>query len=198
MICPVPFVNLEPCENLGFADRSSTLSFDAQHLSRAGRCCVGQPQIASGAPIEERRAPAPARRPAALGEAAETDPAGSSPLGLAIRDLGGLALRPCHRQTGDCDRLASERFPTFLDVEDPTRPDRAAGRAHGGPRTDSHHEPAESSVRSSAHPRRTAQAGYRHRRDQRRRVYRAQPSASIADLADIPRESPDLGVGRFL
>src|SRR5215468_6249194 len=87
-------------------------------------CCplpCRQPQIPSRTPSGELGAPAPTRRPAAVGEAAEPDVSGSTPLGVAVQDLGRLAIGACHRQTAYRDRLAPARLPPLLGMEDPPR-----------------------------------------------------------------------------
>ena len=52
----------------------------------------------------------------------------------------------------------------------------------------SHHELREPTLGSSADSRRIAQAGHRHRRDQREQVPGAPPQAALPDLADLPRQ----------
>src|SRR4030095_11566383 len=117
----VPIANLEPHENMGFACLPSNPPFGRQRVSHVGRYRVGNLQIPSRTPSGELGAPAPTRRPAAIGEAAETDVSRSTPLGMAVRVLDRLAIGACHRQTAYRDRLAPERLPSLLDVEDPAR-----------------------------------------------------------------------------
>src|SRR5262245_21296605 len=50
---------------------------------------------------------------------------GPGPLGLAVPDLGGLAVEPGHHPTGHRPRLAPPRVPVLLAVEverEPRRP----------------------------------------------------------------------------
>src|SRR4030095_10763436 len=126
----VPIANLEPHENMGLACLPSSPPFGGQRVSRVGRYRVGNLQIPSRTPSGELGAPASTRRPAAVGEAAETDVSGSTPLGMAVRDLGRLAIGACHRQTAHRDRLAPERLPS--DVEDPAGEARQASSPERG------------------------------------------------------------------
>src|SRR6185295_6300319 len=117
----MPVANLELHENMRIACLPSNPPFGGQRVSRVDRYRIGNLQIPSRTPSGELGAPAPTRRPAAVCEAAETDVSGSTPLGMAVRVLDRLAIGACHRQTAYRDRLAPERLPSLLDVEDPAR-----------------------------------------------------------------------------
>ena len=67
---PVPIVNIELNENMEFARPPSIPAYGAQRPSPVGRRRVVGSKISSHTPVGEPRAPAPARRPVSLGEAA--------------------------------------------------------------------------------------------------------------------------------
>src|SRR5882672_6214246 len=83
---------------------------------------------------------APTRRSAALREAAETDSARSTPLGMALPALERLAICSGHRQTRHRDCLAPQELSAVLGLEDPARQAGAAGRAERRACPDSYHE----------------------------------------------------------
>jgi len=71
---------------MGVACPPSILTSGAQRTSCIGRRRVGSLQVPSRAPFGEPRPPSPTRRPASLGEAAETDRRRSTvPIGNPIR-----------------------------------------------------------------------------------------------------------------
>src|ERR1700722_21021147 len=74
--------------------------------------------------------------PALHQETAEVDHGGSSLLGLVVRTLGRLAIRAGHRQTRDRHRLAPQRLPFVLDLEDPARKNGKARGLAGSPESD--------------------------------------------------------------
>jgi hypothetical protein len=82
-----------------------------------------------------------ARRSAALGEAAQTDPGGPIALGLALHRLGELAIQPLPRPTCYGAGVAPESVPFVLDLENSTWYAGTTGRAEGGPRFDPSDEP---------------------------------------------------------
>lgn len=124
-ICTVPIVDPELHENMGVACPLSIPTSGAQRTLCSGRRRVGGFQVPSRAPFGEPRPPSPTRRPASLGEAAETDRRRSTLLGLAARSLGRLAICLGHRQAGDHHRLAPKRLPTVFDLG---QAERAAAR----------------------------------------------------------------------
>ena len=129
--------------------------------------------------------PPPDRCPPALSqEASEADRSKPCRVGLAMRNLERLAICSGGRQAGNGHRLASERLSPFLDMEDPTRPSRTASNSKRGPRSDPKNQPRECALGYPPHPRRTAETGHRHRRDQRRHVHAAPPQAAFADPAE--------------
>lgn len=132
----VPIAHLELHENMGFACYSSNPPFGGQRVSGVGRCPFGNLQIPGRTPSGEPGTPAPAQRPAALCEAAETDRRRSAPVGMALRDLGRLALDPVHRQAGNRHCLAQKGLPSVPDVEDPAREARKADGPERYPGTD--------------------------------------------------------------
>ena len=103
----VGIVNIELNENIELARPSSILPSGAQRASRVGRQRVGSLQISSCPSAGEPRAPAPARSPASLGEAAKADFRRSAPMGVAVRSLERLAICLGHRQARNRHWLAS-------------------------------------------------------------------------------------------
>src|SRR3974390_446264 len=81
--------------------------------------------------------PPPPDQCAAQVTARAGSPASGGPalLDVAAPPLVGLALFPPHRQTGDCDRLASQGIPSVLELEEPPPTTRKAGTGDGGSRT---------------------------------------------------------------
>src|SRR5437867_3908278 len=118
--------------------RSNT--WNANH---AGCGPVVSLQNPSRSPVGEPCAPAPAGRPALFGEETEVDTPRPACPGLAMRSVGWLALRTHHRQAGDCDRLAPERLPPFLDLEGPGWPARASVGSERRTCSDPSDEPSE-------------------------------------------------------
>jgi hypothetical protein len=92
------------------------------------------------------------RGSAALRETAETDPGGSTPMGLVMRGLEWLAVQCLPRPTRDSHRLAPQRVSLVLDLENSTWQARATGRAAGDPRLDSDDEPREPALGCAANP----------------------------------------------
>src|SRR5580700_10262341 len=67
------------------------------------------------------------------------------------------------------------------------------------PRSDSQDVPGESRLGCTPHPRRTAQAGHRHRAEQCQQIYGAVPQTAVSDLAYLPGEPcPRDGLDRLL
>ena len=99
-------LNSELHENMGLACPLSVPPFGAQRPTRVGR--RGGFQIPNRTPFGEPRPATPTRCPAALGEAAETDVSRSTPLGMAVRNLGRLANCLAHRQAGNRHCLAPQ------------------------------------------------------------------------------------------
>jgi hypothetical protein len=137
------------------------------------------------------RAPPSTRGSAALGEAAETDPGGSTSVGLVVHSLARVAVRPLLRATRDGPRLASERLSPVLNRANPTGHARPAGPAEGGPRFDSYHEPGEPTLGRAADPRRTVEARPRNRGNQREQIPGPPPETTLPDLVNVPREPLD-------
>jgi hypothetical protein len=78
-------------------------------------------------------APPSTRRSAALGEAAETDPGGSTPVGMALRRQEQLAVRSLPRQSLHHYRLALEGLSSILDLESSMGKTGKARRVEGEP-----------------------------------------------------------------
>jgi len=194
----VPLANPELRENMGLAPPSSVLASPRpQSVPRVRLGVVSQP---SGPPGRDPRPPPPDRCPPARSqEATEADGGRSHPLGVAVCSLGRLAVCPGDHEAGNCDCLASPGLSAVLDVEGPAWPTRATRRSQRRPRPDSQDEPGQPALGCSPHSRRTAQARYRHRGNQRRQVHGPAPEAAVPDVAHLPGESPqDHGVGRLL
>src|SRR6266704_2197364 len=107
-----------------------------------------------------------------------------------------MALRTHRRQARNCDRLAPERLPPFLDMEGPAWPTRASVGSERRTRSDPSDEPSEPDLGRAQDSRRTAQTRHEHQRDQREQVLGPSPEAAIADLADLlgkSREEPGIG-----
>jgi hypothetical protein len=129
--------------------------------------------------------PPPDRCPPALSqEATEAERGRPYSVGLAMRNLERLAIRFGDRQARDGHRPASEGLSPFLDMEDPTRPARTTSSSQRGPQSDPQNESQECALGRPARSRRIAQAGHRHRRDQRGQVHGTQAEAAFADLAE--------------
>jgi hypothetical protein len=93
----VSIVSPELHENMEFERPSSYLPFRAPCASHFGSHGLGNIQIPSRTPIGERGYPTPTRRPATLGEAAQTDLYRSTPLGVFVPGLERLAICLGHR-----------------------------------------------------------------------------------------------------
>ncbi len=105
-------------------------------------------------------APPSTRRSAALGEATEAHPGGSTPVGRALRRVEPLAVQSLPRPSLHRHRLAPEGLSSLLDVEGSVGKTGKARRAAGDPRFDSDLEPGESALGRSAHPQRVTEAGH--------------------------------------
>src|SRR6185295_384894 len=103
---PLGTVNIELNENIELARPSSILPSGAQRASRGRRQRGGSLQISIYPSARKPRTPAPARRPASLGEAAKADFRRSAPMGVAVRSLERLAICLDHRQAGNRHWLA--------------------------------------------------------------------------------------------
>src|SRR5215469_1250566 len=100
-----------------FAHSPSNLPSGAKPASSLGRRRSGELQISNRPAAGKPCAPAPARCPASLGEAAETDHCRSTLVGLAVPSLGCLALVLAHPQAGNSHWLAPQGFSCVLDLE---------------------------------------------------------------------------------
>jgi hypothetical protein len=107
-------------------------------------------------------------------------------VGLVGGGLDGLATEFHPYQAGDGDRLASQGFPAVLDVEDSAGKAGPTGGPGGRPILDSYDEPRQPAVGRAADSRRTAQAWYCRRRNEREQVHGPQSQTTIADVADLP------------
>src|SRR4051812_22330709 len=90
--------------------------------------------------ISTRSAPS-TRRSATVCEKAEAVRYGSNSVGLAFIGLERMADQRLHRQSSDCDCLASQGLSTVLDLEGTAWQTRPANGAARGPRADPDHEP---------------------------------------------------------
>jgi len=120
----------------------------------------------------------------------------SDSLGLAVTPLVRLALDSGNRQTGDCDRLASQGFPALLELEQQASCDRAQIDSSGGLRPDPNHVRGKSSVGSAPDSWRTAQTRDQAFASHRRQILRSyfdyyQHSRTHLSLAkDAPEPRP--------
>src|SRR6516162_6638592 len=182
-------------DRLGVDPLSAILPGPGGH--RTVHVCFGGVPFASGPSARDPRPAAPTWCAAAVRETTHVDRCGSISLGAAVPVLEGLAVRPCRRQTRDCDRLAPQGVSVVVDVEGSSWSTRASSGVQTDSTTDSENEPREPALGSTAHPRRTPQTRHRHRRNQRWRIYGARQQATVADLADVPGEShQEYGIGR--
>ena len=113
----VPTGNIELNENMELASPLSSPppgARGASYLSRRRFSCL---QVSSHAPPGESRTSAPTRSAATLGEAAFPYISRSTPVGVAVRSLERLAVRPGYCQAGDRYWLAPQRLPAVLDLE---------------------------------------------------------------------------------
>src|SRR5256885_2103694 len=95
--------------------------------------------------------------------------------------------------------LASCRLSFVLDLEGALRKTWTTRHFKRSPRSDSQDVPGESRLGCTAHPRRTAQTGHRHRREQCQQIYGALPQTAVSDLAHLPGEPcPAAGLDRLL
>ncbi|MBV9224950.1 MAG: hypothetical protein JOY85_13015 [Acidobacteriaceae bacterium] len=124
--------------NLGFVILSSTPT--RAYTFGTVRDSLGILPNPGGAPGRDSRPSPPTRRSAALGEAAETDPGGSTPVDLDLCRLEGMAVPRLSGPSGDRDGLAPERLPSFLEREGSAGPAGQAERSSGDSRMDPHHE----------------------------------------------------------
>src|SRR5262249_31262476 len=99
-----------------------------------------------------------------------------------MRSLERLAILVAHRQAGNRHWLASQGLSVVMDLESSSWPARASTGVQRDSATDSQDEPRQSALGCAAHPRGIAQAGHRHRRDQRGQVPRTQAQSTLANL----------------
>ncbi len=85
-----------------------------------------------------------------------------------------------HYEVGHADRLASQKIPPVLDLEDSARKAGATGGPGGCPIFDWYDEPGQPALGRTADSRRTAQAWHCRRRNEREQVHGPQPSAASA------------------
>ena len=91
------------------------------------------------------------------------------------------------------------RLSPVLDLEGAVRPTRTARDSPRDPRPDPPDVPGEFRLGCTPHPRRAAQTGYRHRREQRQQIHAARPQADVSDLTHLPGQSPHTaGLHRLL
>src|SRR5215813_6330441 len=128
--------------------------------------------ISDRPPGTEPRSSAPTRCAPSLGEATETHVSRSTLVGLAMRGLARLAILLGHRQAGNRHWLASQGFSVVLDLEGSSWPTGASTGVQRDSPTDSQDEPRESALGCAAYAWGIAQAGHRHRRNQRGQVPR--------------------------
>ena len=91
----VPIVNSKLDENMEFAHSPSNLHTDAEPASSLGRRRSGELQISNRPAAGKPCAPAPARCPTSLGEAAETDHCQSTSCGPGCPKFGLIGASPC-------------------------------------------------------------------------------------------------------
>src|SRR3982751_1801148 len=96
---------------------------------------------AGGAPSRDSRSAPSTWCPATVCEEAEAVHYGSNSVGLAFVRLERMAEQCLHRQSSDCDCLASQGLSTVLDLEGTAWQKRPADGAARGPRADPDHEP---------------------------------------------------------
>src|SRR5215472_14910633 len=106
-----------------------------------------------------------------------------------MRSLERLAILVAHRQAGNRHWLASQGLSVVLDLESSSWPTRASTGVQRDSATDSQDEPRQSALGCAPHPWGIAQAGHRHRRNQRGQVPRTQAQSTLANLEDVPGES---------
>ena len=150
---PVGIVNTELNENMELARPSPISLSGAQRPTRGRRQHVGRLQIASHTPVGEPRPPAPTRRSASLGKAAQTDVYRPSFLDLAMRSLERLAIFPDHRQAGNRHCLGIVRASGCSGPGKFVAETWATGSSQRRPGTDSQNVPRESDLGRSSHPR---------------------------------------------
>ena len=112
----------------------------------------------------------------------EIDPGGPPFMGRAVPPVARLAFGSGHRQARNGRGLASCWLSPVLDLEGAARPPRTAGHFSRGSRSDPQDVPGESEVGCTPGSRGVAQAGHRHRRDQRQQIHGALSQAAVADL----------------
>lgn len=128
----------------------------------------------------------------------ETQAHRSNLLDLATIGVDRLEVRTDDRQSGDGCRLAPERLPFVLDMEDTPREARSAQSAARGSRSDSDDEPQQPALGCTAHSPRVAETGHRNHRTHRREVHGATSKATFTEVADLPGQPcEEHGVGGF-
>src|SRR5207302_1318762 len=107
--------------------------------------------------------PSNRRAPQVCRKAPKIDRGRPPAVDLSVAPLARLALGVGHRQARNGRSLASCRLSFVLDLEGALRKTRTTRHVKRGPRSDSQDVPGESRLGCTAHPRRTAQTGHRHR-----------------------------------
>src|SRR5437773_8516682 len=120
---------------------------------------------------EPRFTPSNRRAPQVCRKASKIDLGRPPAVDLSVAPLARLALGIGHRQARNGRSLASCRLSFVLDLEDALRKTRTTRHVKRSPRSDSQDVPGESRLGCTAHPRRTAQTGHRHRREQCQQIY---------------------------
>ena len=118
-------------------------------------------------------------------------------MGMAGTILERLAIGIGYRQAPDCHRLASQRIPTVLEVEE-SPSGRATPRVAGSHRSDSSDELGESWLGRTTDSRRTVEAGIRTVARHGWQVPGPAPEAAVAELAHVSdKPHAELGLCRF-
>src|SRR3989440_861421 len=143
--------------------------------------------------------PSNRRAPQVCRKAPKIDSGRPPAVDLSVAPLARLALGVAHRQARNGRSLASCRLSFVLDLEGALRKTRTTRHFKRSPRPDAQDVPGESPLGCTAHPRRTAQTGHRHRAAQCQQIYGALPQTAVSDLAHLPGEPcPAAGLDRLL
>src|SRR2546429_593529 len=148
---------------------------------------------------EPGSAPSNRRAPQVCRKAPKIDRGRPPAVDLSVAPLARLALGVGHRQARNGRSLASCRLSFVLDLEGALRKTRTTRHFKRTSRSDSQDVPGESRLGCTAHPRRTAQTGHRHRAEQCQQIYGPLPQTAVSDLAHLPGESRQAaGLDRLL
>jgi len=149
--------------------------------------------------LENLATPSNRRAPEVCRKAPKIDFGRPPAMDLSVAPLTRLALGVGHRQARNGRRLASCRLSFVLDLEGALRKTRTTRHFKRSPRSDSQDVPGESRLWCTPHPRRTAQAGHRHRAEQCQQIYGPLPQTAVSNLAHLPGEPcPAAGLVRLL